>query len=126
MNKKKFISTAQDVINLEIKALQKLKKNLNNSFNDAVIEITKCQSKVILCGVGKSGLIASKISATLSSVGTPSFTISASNSSHGDLGSISKKLDLLVVGNSKPTNLVAKERRKRGGYVAPKQSSEEE
>ena len=46
---------------------------MGKSFNDAVETISKCQSKVILCGVGKSGLIASKISATLSSVGTPSF-----------------------------------------------------
>ena len=91
MKNKKFISTAKDVINLEIKALQKLKKNLNNSFNEAVINIAKCPSKVILCGVGKSGLIASKIAATLSSVGTPSFSLSAGDSSHGDLGSISKK-----------------------------------
>ena len=86
MNKKKFISIAKDVVNLEIKALQKLKNNINNSFNEAVIQIAKCQSKVILCGVGKSGLIASKIAATLSSVGTPSFSLSAGDSSHGDLG----------------------------------------
>ena len=65
MNKKKFISAAKDVINLEISALQKLKKIINNSFNEAVIQIAKCQSKIILCGVGKSGLIASKISATV-------------------------------------------------------------
>ncbi len=96
MNKKKFIPIAKDVINLEIKALQKLKNNINNSFNEAVSQITKCQSKVILCGVGKSGLIASKIAATLSSVGTPSFSLSASDSSHGDLGSISKK-DILIL-----------------------------
>ena len=49
MIKKKFINIAKSVINLEIKALQNLKKNINNSFNDAVIEISKCQSKVILC-----------------------------------------------------------------------------
>ena len=96
MNKKKFISTARNVINLEIKCLQDLKKNINNSFNKAVIEIAKCQSKVVLCGVGKSGLIASKIAATLSSVGTPSFNLSAGDSSHGDLGSISKK-DILII-----------------------------
>ena len=90
MNKNKKISIAKDVINLEIKALQKLKRSINSSFNEAVTQITKCQSKVILCGVGKSGLIASKIAATLSSVGTPSFYLSASDSSHGDLGSLSK------------------------------------
>ena len=104
MNKKKFVSIAKDVINLEITALQKLKKNINNSFNDAVIQIAKCQSKVILCGVGKSGLIASKIAATLSSVGTPSFVLSASDSSHGDLGSISKKDILILISNSGETN----------------------
>ncbi len=104
MNKKKFISTAKDVINLEIKSLQKLKKNINNSFNKAVIEIAKCQSKVILCGVGKSGLIASKIAATLSSVGTPSFNLSAGDSSHGDLGSISKKDILILISYSGQTH----------------------
>ena len=78
MIKKKFIPIAKEVLSLEIKALQNLKKNLNNSFNHAVTEILRCQSKVILCGVGKSGIIASKIAATLASVGTPSFSISAS------------------------------------------------
>ncbi len=104
MKKEKFKSIAKDVINLEIKALQKLKKNINNSFGKAVIEISKCQSKVILCGVGKSGLIASKIAATLSSVGTPAFNLSASDSSHGDLGSISKKDILILISYSGQTN----------------------
>jgi arabinose-5-phosphate isomerase len=93
---KKFIPLAKKVIDLEIQALQKLKKKIDNSFDKAVAEIAKCKSKVILCGVGKSGLIAAKISATLSSVGTPSFNLSASDSSHGDLGSISKK-DILIL-----------------------------
>ena len=104
MKSKKFISAAKDVINLEIKALQQLKKNINNSFNQAVQQITKCQSKVILCGVGKSGLIASKIAATLASVGTPSFNLSASEASHGDLGMISKKDILILISNSGETN----------------------
>ena len=104
MIKEKFITTAKDVINLEIKALQKLKKNINNSFNKAVLQISKCQSKVILCGVGKSGLIASKIAATLASVGTPSFSLSASEASHGDLGMISKKDILILISNSGETN----------------------
>ena len=100
----KFIPIAKKVIDLEIKALQKLKKNINNSFDKAVIEIAKCKSKVILCGVGKSGLIAAKISATLSSVGTPSFNLSAGDSSHGDLGSISKKDILILISYSGKTN----------------------
>ena len=104
MKKKNYIKSAKNVIDLEINALKKLKKNLNNSFNLAVKEIVKCQSKVILCGVGKSGLIANKIAATLSSVGTPSFYLSASDSSHGDLGSITKKDILILISYSGETN----------------------
>ena len=96
MKKKDYKKIAKNVINLEIKALKELKSSINNSFNEAVEAIAKCQSKVILCGVGKSGLIAAKISATLSSVGTPSFSLSANDCSHGDLGSISKK-DILIL-----------------------------
>ena len=101
---KKFVALAKKVIDLEIQALQKLKKKIDNSFNKAVVEIANCKSKVILCGVGKSGLIAAKISATLSSVGTPSFNLSASDSSHGDLGSISKKDILILISYSGKTN----------------------
>ena len=104
MNKKKFQTIAKDVINLEIKALQKLKKNINSSFDQAVSHVVNCRSKVILCGVGKSGIIASKIAATLSSVGTPSFSLSAGDSSHGDLGSISKKDILILISNSGETD----------------------
>ena len=104
MINKKFISTAHDVINLEIKALQKLKKSINKPFNEAVVKIACCQSKVILCGVGKSGLIASKIAATLASVGTPSFNLAASEASHGDLGMISKNDILIIISNSGQTS----------------------
>lgn len=97
---KNYKKIAKEVINLEIKALQKLRSSINNSFSKAVEAITECQSKVILCGVGKSGLIASKISATLSSVGTPAFNVSASDCSHGDLGSISKKDVVILISNS--------------------------
>ena len=103
MKKKDYKQIAKSVIDLEIKALKKLKKSINSSFNDAVEAITKCQSKVILCGVGKSGLIAAKISATLSSVGTPSFFLSANDCSHGDLGSISKKDILILISYSGST-----------------------
>ena len=104
MNKKKFLSIARDVNNLEIKALQNLKKNINQSFKEAVYQIANCQSKVILCGVGKSGLIASKIAATLASVGTPSFSISASEASHGDLGMITPDDFCLLISNSGETS----------------------
>ena len=72
MQKKDVKKIAKDVIDLEIIALKKLKKSINNSFDEAVNVISKCQSKVIICGVGKSGLIGAKIAATISSVGTPS------------------------------------------------------
>ena len=96
MKNKYYNKIAKEVIDLKILALKKLKKSISNSFNLSVEAIVNCNGKVILCGVGKSGLIASKISATLSSVGAPSFTLSASDCSHGDLGSITKK-DLLIL-----------------------------
>ena len=100
MKKIDYKDIAKNVIDLEIKALKKLKKSINNSFNEAVDAIAKCQSKVILCGVGKSGLIAAKISSTLSSVGTPSFSLSANDCSHGDLGSITRKDVLILISYS--------------------------
>ena len=96
MKKYDYKKIAKEVIELEIRALRKLKNSINSSFSYAVDAIVKCQSKVILCGVGKSGLIAAKIAATLSSIGTPSFSLSANDCSHGDLGSISKK-DILIL-----------------------------
>ena len=94
---------AKNVIDLEIQALKKLKSSINKSFDQAVNAIVKCQSKIVLCGVGKSYLIASKIAATLSSVGCPSFSLSANDCSHGDLGSISKKDLLILISNSGET-----------------------
>ena len=94
--KKNINQIGKDVIDLQIKALRKLRNSLDNSFERAVKSILKCKSKVVICGVGKSGIIASKISATLSSVGTPSFTVSASDCSHGDLGRITDK-DILIL-----------------------------
>ena len=103
MKKENYKKIAKNVIDLEIEALKKLKNSLNNSFDQAVEAIVKCQSKTILCGVGKSGLIASKIAATLSSVGCPAFALSASDCSHGDLGSISKKDVLILISYSGET-----------------------
>ncbi len=104
MKKIDYKKVAKEVINLEIQALKKLKQSIDNSFNKAVDAIVNCQSKIILCGVGKSGIIANKISATLSSIGTPSFALSANDCSHGDMGSISRKDILILIsysGNSR-------------------------
>ncbi len=101
----------KNVIELQIKALKRLKYSFNESFDKAVKAIIKCKSKVIICGVGKSGIIASKISATLSSVGTPSFSINASDCSHGNLGSITNKDILILIsysGNTSELNNIVK------------------
>ena len=103
MKKINYKNVARNVIDLEIAALKKLRSSINKSFDQAVDAIVKCQSKIILCGVGKSYLIASKISATFSSVGCPSFSLSANECSHGDLGSISKKDLLILFSNSGET-----------------------
>ena len=104
LNKKKdFKKVGKNVIELQIQALKKLKRSINESFNEAIEAVVKCQSKVIVCGVGKSYRIASKISSTMSSVGTPSFSLSAGDCSHGDLGCITKKDILILVSYSGET-----------------------
>ena len=100
MNKNSLKNIATEVINLEINALKILKKSINKNFDKAVNTIVNCQSKIILCGVGKSGLIAAKIASTLSSVGSPAFSLSANDCLHGDLGSITKKDVLVLISNS--------------------------
>tara|TARA_B100000242_G_scaffold137241_1_gene97484 strand:- start:262 stop:1233 length:972 start_codon:yes stop_codon:yes gene_type:complete len=100
MNKNSLKNIATDVINLEIDALKTLKKSINKNFDKAVNAIVNCQSKIILCGVGKSGLIAAKVASTLSSVGSPAFSLSANDCLHGDLGSITKKDVLMLISNS--------------------------
>ena len=102
--KSEINNIGKEVIDLQIKALKKLKSSINKSFEEAVKAISKCKSKVIICGVGKSGRIASKISATLSSVGTPSFSISASDCSHGDLGRITNQDILILISHSGNTD----------------------
>ena len=100
----KINDIGKEVIDLQIKALKKLRNSIDKSFDNAVRAIIKCKSKVIICGVGKSGIIASKMSATLSSVGTPSFSISASDCSHGDLGRITDKDILILISYSGNTD----------------------
>ena len=101
MIKSKFKKIANEVINIEINSLKKLKKSLDASFNKTIEVILNCKKgKVILSGVGKSGIIAKKISSTLASVGTPSFYVDASSCSHGDLGQISSNDVLILISNS--------------------------
>ncbi len=96
--------TAQNVIDIEIKALKLLKKSIDqDSFNSAIDILFKTQGKIIISGIGKSGHIASKISSTLSSVGSSSFFIHPSEANHGDLGMITKKDSLILISNSGET-----------------------
>ena len=110
MSKKNYISLASRAANTQIKELSKIKKVFNNSFIKAVDLILSCKGKVIFAGIGKSGLIARKISATFSSVGIPSFFCDPAQALHGDMGQIEKR-DLLIIfsysGNtSELTNMI--------------------
>ena len=96
MKKKRYISQAKKSANIQISELKKINKVFNHSFVAAVDLILNCKGKVILAGIGKSGLIARKISATFSSVGIPSFFCHPTEALHGDMGQIEKK-DVLIV-----------------------------
>ena len=101
MRKDIYKKIAKDVIDAEIISLKKLKNSLDINFKKAVEKILSCKKgKVILSGVGKSGIIAKKIASTLASVGTPSFFVDASSCSHGDLGQISSNDILILISNS--------------------------
>ena len=96
MNKKNYISLANKAANIQINELKKIKKIFNKSFVNAVDLILNCRGKVIFAGIGKSGLIARKISATFSSVGIPSFFCDPAQALHGDMGQIEKR-DILII-----------------------------
>ena len=91
-----YISVAKKAAAIQISELKKINKIFNKSFVHAVDLMANCKGKVICAGIGKSGLIARKVSATLSSVGISSFFLNPSEANHGDLGQIDKR-DLLLV-----------------------------
>ncbi len=96
MGKKNYISLAKKSADIQIGELKKIKKIFNNTFIKAVDLILNCKGKVIFAGIGKSGLIARKISATFSSVGIPSFFCDPAQALHGDMGQIERK-DILII-----------------------------
>ena len=96
MKNKNYIQIAKKAASLQIKELKKVNKVFNKEFLDAVNLIANCKGKVIAAGLVKSGLIARKISATLSSVGISSFYLNPGEANHGDLGQIDKR-DILLV-----------------------------
>ena len=102
--KKNYISVAKKSANIQITELKKIKKIFNKSFVDAVDTILNCKGKIIIAGIGKSGIIARKISATFSSVGIPSFFCDPAQALHGDMGQIEKKDILLIFSYSGNTS----------------------
>ncbi len=96
MNKKNYISLAKKTVKVQINELKKINKVFNSSFIKAVDLIINCKGKVIFAGIGKSGLIAKKISSTFSSVGIPSFFCDPAQALHGDMGQIERK-DILII-----------------------------
>ena len=101
MKKDNIQKIAREVIRFEIEALKDLKKKINSSFEKVVKLILSCKrGKVIISGVGKSGIIARKWAATFSSTGTPSFFLDATNASHGDMGQIASNDIVILISNS--------------------------
>jgi len=107
MAKVNYISVAKKAAAIQISELKKINKILDKSFVRAVELMADCKGKVIAAGIGKSGLIARKISATLSSVGISSFFLNPSEANHGDLGQIDKRDLLLVFSYSGNTSEIA-------------------
>lgn len=97
MRKNNLINIAKEVIKLEVASLKKLQSSIGKSFEQIVKTILNCKNgKIVVSGVGKSGIIGKKWSATLSSTGTPSFFLDASNASHGDMGQVTSN-DILIL-----------------------------
>ena len=101
----KIISIAKEVIKLEQNSLKKLYLSIGKSFERLVKTILNCKNgKIIVSGVGKSGIIAKKWAATLSSTGTASFFLDASNASHGDMGQITSNDIVILISLSGQSN----------------------
>ena len=103
MKDKNFINSALSVIEIESKAVMNLRNQIRSDFESLCLNILQIKGKLILMGIGKSGHIAQKISATLSSTGTSSFFIHPTEAAHGDLGMINKEDAILLLSNSGET-----------------------
>ncbi len=103
MNVKTINDLAKDVLNIEANAVLKLVDNIDERFEKAVETLYNCKGRVIVTGMGKSGLIGRKISATLSSTGTPSYFLHPAESTHGDSGVITREDVVIAISNSGET-----------------------
>lgn len=94
------LDLGREVIALEIEGLEDLHRSIGSQFSEAVEMILDCGGKVIVCGIGKSGIVARKIAATLSSTGTPSVFLHSVEAAHGDMGMVAKDDIFLAVSKS--------------------------
>ena len=108
MKSDKSIQTAKRVLKIEAQAISGLAKRLNANFSRAVDLILNTSGKVVITGIGKSGLICQKIAATFSSTGTPAFFLHPAEGVHGDLGMLMKGDTVIAVSNSGETEEIVK------------------
>ncbi|MFI8726247.1 SIS domain-containing protein [Stutzerimonas kunmingensis] len=108
MTRNDYIETAKGVFAVEAQAVNDLAEKLDGAFSDAVERILASQGRVIVCGMGKSGIIGKKIAATLASTGTPSFFMHPGEAYHGDLGMVTVDDVFIAISNSGETDEVIK------------------
>lgn len=94
------LSEGRKVFDTEIQALEIVRDSLNSTFLKTIETITNCDGKIVMTGIGKSGHVARKIAATLSSLGTPSFYLHPAEAMHGDLGMVSSKDVVIAISYS--------------------------
>src|SRR3972149_8220642 len=95
-----IISQIKDIIDIEIEGLLNLKDKVNSDFKQVVEKIYSCRGKIILSGMGKSGLIAKKIASTMSSTGTPAVFMHPAEGMHGDLGMVTPEDIVIAISKS--------------------------
>ena len=95
-----FVKQSKEIFNQEIAELQKLADKIGHEINEVVELIYTCKGKLVIIGVGKTGIIGHKISSSLASTGTPSIFVNAAEAMHGDLGMVSKNDIALLISNS--------------------------
>lgn len=103
MTKRNINELAKEVLDIEANSILRLKNSINENFDKAIELLYACKGRVIVTGMGKSGLIGKKIAATLSSTGTPSYFLHPAESTHGDSGIISRDDVIIAISNSGET-----------------------
>jgi arabinose-5-phosphate isomerase len=98
-----LMDLAKEVLDIEANAVLRLKNSITDDFNRAIDLLYNCRGRVVVTGMGKSGLIGKKIAATLSSTGTPSFFLHPAESTHGDSGAITREDVVIAISNSGET-----------------------